>query len=96
MGCSVRFAGYLGRAEDRPIERLTSQHCSARGKSKRKTGRFESAGEVGPGALRPRALQLQWPSCGSGNRTNPADRKPASPPRSFRHRLHSNRQAKDR
>jgi hypothetical protein len=55
MGCSVRFAGCPGCAEDRPIERFTGQHCSVHGKSKRKTGRFESAGEIGPVTLRPRA-----------------------------------------
>jgi hypothetical protein len=39
MGCTVRFAGNPGRAKDGPIERLTGQHCSARGKGQRKTRR---------------------------------------------------------
>jgi hypothetical protein len=46
MGCSVRLAGFRGRAKDRPIEGLTGQHCSARGKSQRKTRRVETAEHV--------------------------------------------------
>jgi len=33
MGCPVRFAGNPGRTKKRRIERLTGQHCAARGKS---------------------------------------------------------------
>jgi hypothetical protein len=33
MGCSVRFAGNPGRTKKPRIERLTGQHCAARGKS---------------------------------------------------------------
>jgi hypothetical protein len=46
MGCSVRLAGFPGRAKDRPIEKLTGQHCSARGKSQRKTHRVETADHI--------------------------------------------------
>jgi hypothetical protein len=46
MGCSVRLAGFPGRAKGRPIERPIGQHRSARGKSQRKTRRVETADHV--------------------------------------------------